>query len=91
MRKFVLFITLLLLSFSSKAAHLVGGEISYKCVGTGTNGNTYQIRLTIYRDCNSSGAPFDMQAPITIYGGPNQNTVVQTVNTQNNRVIGRVK
>ena len=88
MRKFVLFITLLLLSFSSKAAHLVGGEISYKCVGTGTNGNTYQIRLTIYRDCNSSGAPFDMQAPITIYGGPNQNTVVQTVMVGRGPIIG---
>ena len=69
MRKIVLFFTLALLSFPSKAAHLVGGEISYKCISTGTNGNTYQIRLTIYRDCNSSGAPFDMQAPITIYGG----------------------
>jgi len=62
MRKIVLFFTLALLSFPSKAAHLVGGEISYKCISTGTNGNTYQIRLTIYRDCNSSGAPFDMQA-----------------------------
>lgn len=88
MRKIVLFITLFLLSFSSKAAHLVGGEISYKCVGTGTNGNTYQIRLTIYRDCNSSGAPFDMQAPITIYGGPNQNTVVQTVMVARGPIVG---
>ena len=88
MRRIVLFITLFLLSFSSKAAHLVGGEISYKCVGTGTNGNTYQIRLTIYRDCNSSGAPFDMQAPITIYGGPNQNTVVQTVMVARGPIVG---
>lgn len=88
MRKIVLFITVFLLSFSSKAAHLVGGEISYKCVGTGTNGNTYQIRLTIYRDCNSSGAPFDTQAPITIYGGPNQNTVVQTVMVARGPIIG---
>ena len=88
MRKIVLFITVFLLSFSSKAAHLVGGEISYKCVGTGVNGNTYQIRLTIYRDCNSSGAPFDMQAPITIYGGPNQNTVVQTVMVGRGPIVG---
>jgi len=88
MRRIVLFITLFLLTFSSKAAHLVGGEISYKCVGTGTNGNTYQIRLTIYRDCNSSGAPFDMQAPITIYGGPNQNTVVQTVMVARGPIVG---
>lgn len=88
MRKIVLFFTLALLSFPSKAAHLVGGEISYKCISTGTNGNTYQIRLTIYRDCNSSGAPFDMQAPITIYGGPNQNTVVQTVMVARGAIVG---
>ncbi len=88
MRKIVLFFTLALLSFPSKAAHLVGGEISYKCISTGTNGNTYQIRLTIYRDCNSSGAPFDMQAPITIYGGPNQNTVVQTVMVGRGAIVG---
>ena len=88
MRKIVLFFTLALLSFPSKAAHLVGGEISYKCISTGTNGNTYQIRLTIYRDCNSSGAPFDMQAQITIYGGPNQNTVVQTVMVGRGAIVG---
>jgi gliding motility-associated-like protein len=38
-----------------QAAHLVGGEMSYECVGNGD----YLIRLKIYRDCNGSGAAFD--------------------------------
>lgn len=51
------------LSGGLSAAHLVGGEMSYKCVGN----NNYEISLTIYRDCFSQGAPFDPWAVITIY------------------------
>jgi len=45
------------------AAHLVGGEISYTCLGN----NQYQIKLKIYRDCNSTGAPFDVNALIGVW------------------------
>ncbi|PCJ25666.1 MAG: hypothetical protein COA97_07245 [Flavobacteriales bacterium] len=45
------------------AAHLVGGTMSYECLGN----DDYRITLTIFRDCNGSGAPFDAQAPIAIY------------------------
>ena len=48
---------------SVKAAHLVGGEISYICLG----GNDYRIKLRVYRDCGSGGAQFDNQAAIAIY------------------------
>ncbi len=48
---------------TTNAAHLVGGEISYKCLGS----NNYEITLKIYRDCNSSGAQFDPQAAIGIF------------------------
>lgn len=51
------------LVISGHAAHLVGGEITYKCLGN----NNYEVTLTIYRDCFSSGAPFDALASITIY------------------------
>lgn len=53
------------------ANHLVGGEISYTCMG----GFNYQIHLRIYRDCNSTGAPFDQQAAITIFRTSNQSIV----------------
>jgi gliding motility-associated-like protein len=54
-------------SFTAKSAHLVGGEITYQCVGN----NNYIITLKVYRDCNSSGAQFDPQAKIGIFNGNN--------------------
>lgn len=50
-------------TFVGRAAHLVGGEITYRCVGN----NNYEITLTIYRDCQGQGAGFDQDAAIAIY------------------------
>ncbi|MBN4073149.1 PKD domain-containing protein [Crocinitomix catalasitica] len=52
------------LSFGS---HIVGGEIYYDCLG----GNEYKITVKIWRDCNSTGAAFDANMPITIFNGSN--------------------
>lgn len=46
-----------------RAAHLVGGEITYRCLGN----NNYEITLLIYRDCLSNGASLDSWAAISIY------------------------
>lgn len=62
---------LFLLSFGLEAAHLVGGELSYRCLGN----SLYEVRLVIYRDCASNGAPFDNPAIITVF---DQNNVVYT-------------
>lgn len=51
----------------AEAAHLVGGQISYTCLGN----NNYQIRLRVYRDCGGGGAQFDAQANIAIYDANN--------------------
>jgi gliding motility-associated-like protein len=64
LKKLVL-IVFLISSLISEAAHLVGGEISYECTGN----NTYLITLKVYRDCNSTGAPFDPNAYIAIFNG----------------------
>lgn len=45
------------------SSHLVGGTMAYECLGN----DNFLITLTIFRDCNSTGAPFDAQAPISIY------------------------
>ena len=37
----------------------------YDCLG----GNQYRITVKIYRDCNSTGAPFDQNLPITVFDG----------------------
>ena len=76
---FVLSITLIL-AFPkySKASHIVGGEMTYKCLGPGTSGNLrYEITLDIYQDC-LNGSPQAIQeddpAYFTVYTG--QNTLV---------------
>ena len=62
-----LWLCLLFLSSASplKAAHLVGGELTYTCTGS----NLYQLKLIVYRDCNSTGAQLDQTASIGIYDG----------------------
>src|SRR4051812_44307443 len=47
-----LLIFALLSSWSAKATHIVGGEVTYQCVGN----NNYRIEIDIYQDC-LNGAP----------------------------------
>lgn len=60
-----LFITLvfLLAPFVSQARHIIGGEITYECLGDGL----YEFTMFVYRDCSSDGAPYDMPAHISIF------------------------
>ncbi len=64
--RLVAFCLLTLLSLPEKlqANHLVGGEMSYECLG----GNQFEIVLRIYRDCDApNAAPFDDPARIFFY------------------------
>lgn len=67
MRNKILHIAILLqivFSLESIANHLIGGELSY----TKLNGNQYEIKLKVYRDCNAANAAnFDNPANIGIY------------------------
>lgn len=53
---------------SSKAEHIIGGEIYYECVGEGS----YQFTLKLFRDCNSTGADFDEPGNFGLFDGNNQ-------------------
>lgn len=63
MRKSLFIIAILLISLSVEASHLVGGDMTYTCLGN----NTYRIKLTIFRDCNNNQVPFDQIVPIAFY------------------------
>ncbi len=42
------------------ARHIVGGEITYQCIGQpDANTRTYEVKIFIYRDCFGNGALFD--------------------------------
>lgn len=45
------------------ATHIVGGEITYECLGN----NQYRIHLVVYRDCFLGQAPFDAMAEVGVY------------------------
>lgn len=68
MKKIFLVVTISLLSFSTFASHIIGGEISYKCLG----GNLYEFTAKIYRDCFNGIPPLDAPAYFTIFNASNQ-------------------
>jgi gliding motility-associated-like protein len=86
------FCILLLFAFPliSSATHLVGGDITYRCLGN----DDYEITLTVFRDCGpNSMAPFDNTGVITVYYGDNsyinyynaqRSPIVRLPNTVNN-------
>lgn len=49
------------------ATHIVGGEITYRCFG----GNQYEIKLTVFRDCDTGVPFFDNPAAIGIFDSDN--------------------
>ncbi|HMC97195.1 MAG TPA: PKD domain-containing protein, partial [Flavobacteriales bacterium] len=54
------------LAITSRATHIIGGEMYYDHLG----GNQYQVTLKLYRDCgpdNVNGTGFDLQAQIAVY------------------------
>ncbi len=55
------------------ARHIIGGEITYECLGPGANSslNRYRFTMKIYRDCDPSynGAELDPNAQISIFRG----------------------
>ncbi|MEP6647800.1 MAG: gliding motility-associated C-terminal domain-containing protein [Saprospiraceae bacterium] len=52
-----------------KATHIVGGDLTYRCLGN----NVYELKLTMRRDCfqGAADAQFDDPASIGIYDGTN--------------------
>jgi gliding motility-associated-like protein len=46
-RSFIGVLLLILLAFRSNASHMVGGEITYRCLG----GNRFEFTITLYQDC----------------------------------------
>lgn len=62
MKRFLLFALMVLCKIpNANASHAIGGEITYKCLGT----NQYQIQFKFYRDCSGIPAPSTMDIDIT--------------------------
>ena len=62
MKKILFIITFLSFFFQTNtfASHIMGGDITYKCLG----GNTYEVQISLFRDCN--GITFSNQANLNL-------------------------
>ncbi|MEM9822802.1 MAG: PKD domain-containing protein, partial [Bacteroidota bacterium] len=63
-----LFMLLLLGQNQVWATHIVGGELTYTCLGN----NQFEITLTVFRDCFNGVPYFDNPASIGIFDSDNQ-------------------
>lgn len=66
----LLLLALLLATRPAQATHIVGGELTYTCLGD----NNYEITLTVYRDCffGNPAAYFDNPASVGVFNANNQ-------------------
>ena len=62
------FLLIFMLPMGLRATHIVGGELYYIDLGN----NTYEIRLTVYRDCWNGIPDFDDPAAVGIFDSANQ-------------------
>ncbi len=83
MKKFftLLFILTTFIQFNSQATHMMGMDISYKCVGP----NQYHINLSFYRDC-SGAAQAPTSATIDYVSASCGQTLTATLNQTINGV-----
>lgn len=63
MKKLFLLLCFPLCTFSANATHIIGGEMSYVCLGN----DSYEITLKLYRDCYNAQAPYDNPAYLTVF------------------------
>ncbi len=71
MKQFIVIVFLLVYQISF-GSHIIGGDIYYDYLGN----NQYRFHITLYRDCNSTGADYDDPLKLTVYnssGGLVQN------------------
>ncbi|MDQ3101727.1 MAG: hypothetical protein M3R08_10105, partial [Bacteroidota bacterium] len=61
----ILLLAMAIIPNDAQAGHIIGGELYYDHLG----GDQYQVTLTLYRDCNGTGAEFDATGRITVYTG----------------------
>lgn len=74
MKRLSLLILFVFILAKSHATHIVGGEITYTCLGN----NKYEVNLHVYRDCFNGVPPFDNPASLGVFSSDNQ--LLQSVN-----------
>jgi hypothetical protein len=70
-------LAILLMSFvfsnNLSATHLMGGEITWKCIKSGSDVGKYIFTVKVYRDCQ--GVPIDTNMYLTVHNVPGLTTI----------------
>lgn len=69
MKRLSILFLMVIFSFSIKASHLMGGEITWQCLKSGPNVGQYVFTLKVYRDCNGITVSTISQT-LTVWGNP---------------------
>ena len=69
MKKILLLVLIAFFSFTSSASHLMGGEITWKCIKSGSDVGMYEFTLKVYRDCSGISLGTFSQT-ISVWGHP---------------------
>ena len=74
------------------ARHIIGGEITYECLGDGSTANSrrYRVIMSLYRDCAGGGADFDPIANFGVYRWDSTRYTYFSTVTENRGEITRV-
>jgi gliding motility-associated-like protein len=78
MRHFLSLCLTALVTLSSNATHIIGGEIYYDHLG----GDQYRVFLKLYRDCgpgNANNTQYDAAATIGVFGGDGSTLFTQSL------------
>src|SRR5687767_4438032 len=71
------FLILFLISSNMVAAHLMGGEITWTCLGNGK----YLFQMNVFRDCNSV-TPNPNTLPIEVFNHPTVSVITVSLISQ---------
>ena len=73
MKRFLIIIITFFSSFNVSASHLMGGEITWECIKSGTQSGSYVFTLKIYRDCQ--GVSLNTSNILTAHNVPGINSI----------------
>jgi len=74
MKKLILVVVLLVFTFNTvKASHLMGGEITWECIKSGSKKGAYVFSVKVYRDCQ--GVAISTSMSLDVHNIPGISTI----------------